>query len=265
MAERVAEFAIARIWPLFDPQSDERSSPLTQRVLADARTALGAEPVQVLAQSAALHRELESLLVSFRVRRGCGSWVEVLNVPWHGLALSSRQALHRAVMRNESKKCRKVTRADEQHALELSAALRNRPEVSDALSRLSAWVVRAVAAHEARHAADLRGPRDCASCGELSYAQRSELSAYLAAMGSPGMSYLALYQACESGVHDGSANGIAVRMLESHLLPGGCQADPGADLTERARALEKELFGQATTIRVPESFPSRLPLPEPLE
>ena len=120
------------------------------------------------------------------------------------------------------------------------------PGLGDALGALSAWVTRAVAVHELRHAADLqRGdatPR-CTGCSPaLGSTARAELSAYLAGVADASVSALSLYQAC-AGAQPGAPAGAAVAALSPRVLPDGCAGGPPRDAAARATALSVELYG----------------------
>jgi hypothetical protein len=130
-------------------------------------------------------------------------------------------------------------------------------------------VARSVAAHELRHAADGddHDAIDCPGCPEgFDGLARAEVSAYLAAMATPGLGYLALFQACSTPAGNG-VQGAAREAVLDAVIPYGCEGPTLHGLYQLAGEIEAELFGDRDRVEVPE-LPDRVPLlprPEPDE
>jgi hypothetical protein len=273
VADRVAEHAVERVWPMLDPEGDGRL-PVPDRAFAprlrlEADRALGIEATSVLREAAGLRRQLADRLALAGACRGCGSTVAISHVPWSGLADRSEEALRRAAKRNERRRCARLTVAEADALVAASRRLATAPGLEEALGRLAAWVARAVVVHEARHVADAAGAAEGAgdlfptcppgSTG-LRAEEQAEVSAYLAAMGDEDVGQLSLLHACGLDLGDSGANATAFAFVQPRLVPAGCEAGPPVDLGTRARALERELFGRAERIALPDSFPAALPL-----
>jgi hypothetical protein len=122
------------------------------------------------------------------------------------------------------------------------------------LAELTAHLIRGVAVHEGRHAADgdpseaFRRPLGCTACRDgLSMAARAEVSAYLASFADEATGVSSLHQACRVS-NGSSANAIALGYLLPQLVPGGCAGGPPPDLQMRARKLERALFHRSERI-----------------
>ena len=266
VTDRVIDFAIERLWPLFDPDGEvmpsENDPALVGKLRAEALSALGASAVDRLATSSAVHREIETEIGKLRQRRGCGSTVVVPNVPWDGLSDRALGMIDSVAKKNEARRCPRLTASDAERLVTMSKRLRDDPELEQALGRLASWLARAVIAHEARHLADDRdGGLSCPGCPQsMSYAVRAEVSAYLASFAAEGLGHVALMQACGVDPDRKEAHSAALSFLMPRLLPIGCGGPMPGDFYENARALQRELFGRDRRIALPEGLPEALPL-----
>ena len=266
VTDRVIDFAIERLWPLFDADGEvmpsENDPGMVDRLREEARSVLGDAAIARLASSSALHREIETEIGKLRQRRGCGSTVVVPNVPWDGLSDRALGMIDSVAKKNGARRCQRLTASDAERLFEMSRRLRDDPELEQALGKLASWVARAVVAHEARHLADDRDRSlSCPGCPEsMSYAVRAEVSAYLASFTAEGIGRVALMQACGVDPDRKEAHSAALAFLMPRLLPIGCGGPVPDGFYERARALERALFGREQPIVLPDSFPEALPL-----
>jgi hypothetical protein len=279
VADRIAEFAVAQVWPLFDSEGNRRASALQHafgpHIRQEAIHALATDMIQTLSDTAAEHRRLTDMLREVGTRRSCGSKVVIEQVPWDGLGDRARGALERAAARNEHRPaarkrkhaCPHLTSAEVTAILSSSGRLSTDPLLHEGLQRLSAWLAQAVTVHEVRHLADDRDASDgertppCPLCpAHLTVDERAEVSAYLAAFGTPGLGYLSALQACGAGPMGRQPSAAALAFALQEVLPDGCEGQVPDNLYERAVASERKLFGRSDFITLPAEFPDTLPL-----
>jgi hypothetical protein len=268
VTDRIAEFALDRVWPMMDPSSDHRLDAMDRAfapsLRREAATVLAPDVVASLELGAATRRALQGRLNEIAVRKGCGRGIEVDNLPWNGLTPRGRSIVARAVAHNVQTKCKRLTQEDARLLIGDSDALSQDEQLHRALGQLTAWLARAVSVHEVRHLAD--GPAAptlaCDGCpAEVSKHGGAEVSAYVASMATEGVGYLALYQACGVDLPVAHDSGGALDFVLSVLAPRGCAAGPPSRLYEQARVLDWILFKRAERIALPANFPEVLPLP----
>ena len=272
VSDRIVEFSTERLWPLMASSSDVRASAMDRAfapyLRKEAAHVLSSDTMDVLRRGAESRARLVDKLAEIRSRRACGAGIEVDNLPWNGLTPRGRAIIARAAERNAEKNCRRLTREDAELLTSASDALSTDARLAGALGELSAWLARAVSVHEARHLAD--GFREggsnagvhCDGCPPtLLHRERAEVSAYVASMATPGLGYVALYQACGLDTESSHASGAAVDFVVTRLVPSGCPSGPPPRLYADAAMMEWALFDRVEPIDVPAAFPQRLPLP----
>jgi hypothetical protein len=94
----------------------------------------------------------------------------------------------------------------------------------------------------------------------MAYPVRAEVSAYLASFAAEALGQVALLQACGVDPERKEAHSAALGYLLPKLLPNGCAGAVPDDWYERARVLDRELFGREETIVLPAQFPEALPV-----
>jgi hypothetical protein len=270
VTDRIADYAIDRLWPLLDVDGElvpsDTDPALLAKVRGEARAALGDEMESRLARASSFYRALETELSSLPRRRGCGASVVVERVPWDGLSDRTLAMINGVARRNEERGCPRLTALDAERLSEMSQRLRGDPAFEEALRRLAAWLSRAVAIHEAQHLADDHatpegGAGPCRACpASMRYGVQSEVSAYLASFAAQGVGYVALYQACGVDARPEESHAAALAFLMPKLLPAGCDGPVPDDLYGRARALSRELFGRDEAVTLPDDFPVGLPV-----
>ncbi|MBN1607444.1 MAG: hypothetical protein JW940_12470 [Polyangiaceae bacterium] len=269
MTDRIAEYAIDRLWPLFDTKGEpsEPEPALLEKVRGEARLALGDSVIDRLARNFSVHRALETEVAELGHRRGCGGSVVIERVPWDGLSDRALAMVNRVAQKNEKRGCPRLTVTDADRLGAISHELRGNGALEQALGRLAGWLVKAVAVHEARHLADERSTPEgaagpCRGCPKsFDYRVQSEISAYLASFATEGLGYVALLQACGADAHSQASHSIALEFLLPRLLVDGCGGAIPDDLYARAAALRAHLFGRDGSIELPQSFPGSVPVP----
>jgi hypothetical protein len=268
MTDRIVEFAIERLWPLFDPHGTATEPELITWVRQEARLALDESVVQTLTHSLSTRRALELQLSNLAQRRGCGAGVLIERVPWNGLSDRALAMVNRVAQKNEQRHCPRVTLSDADRIGAISQRLRENAALSQALGTLAGWLAKAVVTHEARHLADDRssaetgGASVCRGCPEsFDYRVRAELSAYLASFATSGSGYLALLQACGYEADRRGSHSAALNFLLPKLLVDGCTGPVPDDLYARAAALRAQLLGRTDSITWPKGLPSTIPIP----
>jgi len=270
MTDRIAEYTLERVWPLFDPEAEAQSpsSELLARVRSEARQALSASTIDTLTRAFAMRRHLEAELLELSRRRGCGGGILIERVPWNGLSERALALVSRVAEKNQRRGCPRVTQADADHINALSQRLREHPGLVRALGSLAALLGKSVVAHEGRHLADnarhagLRGAGFCPNCPPtFDDATRAEVSAYLASFATPSAGYLGLLQACGTAPERRGAHSRALEFLLPKLLVAGCSGPIPEDLYARAAALHAELFGPTPALDFARGSPSTFPLP----
>lgn len=279
MTDRIAEYAVDRLWPLFDPEDGRLgasldlgvapTTDLNRKVRQEARRALENSVVETLATGFSVRRSLEIELSSLAQRRGCGSGILIERVPWNGLSDRALAMVNRVAKKNEQRHCPRVTLSDVRRISESSQQLRENAELSLALGALAGWFAKAVVAHEARHLADSTvgintgGPCLCRGCpASFDDRAQAEVSAYLASFATQGSGYVALLQACGNEADRRGSHSSALEFLLPRLLVDGCTGAIPEDLYARAAALRAQLFTTSAAIEIPTNFPSVLPIPD---
>ncbi len=268
VADRIADYAIEKIWPLLQTSGDPLEAELFAKVRGEARLALGTAVVDSLTQAFALRHALESELSALGKRRGCGRGIYIERVPWDGLSLQTLAMVNRVAQKNDSRQCARVTLTDADRLSERSRQLREHADLEQALGALAGWIAKAVVAHEARHLLDRTASGDapksdfCKGCPRsFSVRQRAEVSAYLASFEAEGVGYVALLQACGIELDTGGSHSVALKFLLPRLLVDGCSGPIPDNLYARAAALRRQLFGQRVPVAPPERLPAVIPIP----
>ena len=242
VADRVLHFAVRHVWPALHPALDQRR-PAAERALLpwvrdEAEAALPPEHLAILAETAADQQVLIEIASAIRSRHACGSRFQVFDLPYKGLSVSSHQALRRALWASRWSRCPDVTVEEAAMLVGASERLRTTEGLDAALESMLGWVARSVAYHEVRHVVD--GPSadvECPGCDALATRTvRAELSAYLAAMATPGVGYLATLHGCATPAQTRGDHAQAIDIAVRAVVPGGCGEDPGLGLYARARA-----------------------------
>lgn len=103
--------------------------------------------------------------------------------------MSDAETLRDYALEDSESACPGITSEEAEDIITASKQVAAEPRLSDALGKLAAFLVRQVAIHELRHAADTPSifKRSlCPSCPkDLDPATQSELSAYLASFAAP--------------------------------------------------------------------------------
>jgi hypothetical protein len=271
VTDRVADFAIQRVWPLLAADSRESGAgydpDLIEQLRREAAAALPSDTLRELERTAPVHAKIVQAVADLGQRTGCGKSIVVDPVPWNGLSARSQQMARAVAQDNEKRQCDRLTLEDAEALSEMSESLGTDSELRPALQRLTAWVARAVVVHEARHLADdhhaarwERTPR-CRSCpSSMTPNERAEVSAYLASLSAEGLGSLALLQACGVDTSQRSANAGALSFILPTLAPAGCVASVPQDMQARARALDESLFGRSDVVAFGAEFPDSLPV-----
>jgi hypothetical protein len=112
MTDRIAEYAIERLWSLFGASATTSESELFAKVRKEARVALEESVVGLLARTFSVHRALETELAALAQRRGFGAGVLIERVPWDGLSERALAMVNRVAQKNERRRCPRVTLSD---------------------------------------------------------------------------------------------------------------------------------------------------------
>jgi hypothetical protein len=271
VTERVASFAFERIWPLLDARLDAERRPEEQVFAQGVREAVGrslpGHQVSVLQDTAEGRFWLERAVAAVHRRSRCGSRFRIGALPFDGLRHSDLITVRRFAAATAASDCPDVTHNEAVTLMLFSRKLQEAEALRPALEALTAWVARAIAIHEARHAADdaETGPLVCDGCPEgAGEVTRLEMSAYLASFAHPDAGVVALVQACAVLATNAGGRGEAIRFL-THQLGDACDLGPPADFAARAGALEVALFGRSEPIVLHQAFPKRLPLERSLQ
>lgn len=269
LMRRVLHFTVRHVWPALHPALDARR-PAAERswlpwVRGEVQLALDAETLRLLSETAEDQQALIEVAAEIEARRACGSRFRIYNLPYNGLSRASRAELEAAVWRSRGDTvCPEVTLEEAAQLVGASERLASTDGIAEALERLAMVVARSVAAHELRHVADGDDGDaiPCPGCPEgLDGLARAEVSAYLAAMSTEGLGYLALFQACATPSGDGIQGAARDAVLEA-ILPYGCEGPSLWGLYTLASEIEAELFGERARAEVPE-LPDRVPLVAP--
>lgn len=269
VSDRIAEFAMERLWPMMDSHSDHRLAAMDRAfapaLRREAALVLSGEAIEALSQGAALRRRMEDRLSDIATRKGCGRGIEVENMPWDGLTPRGRSIVARAADHNKKKGCARLTAEDAQFLLGASDALSSDDALRGALGELSSWLARAVSVHEVRHLADELQSATAFACdgcpSGMTKRGKAEVSAYVASLATEGVGYLSLYQACGVDLPTFHDSGGAVDFVTRVLAPEGCESAPPEKLYGSAQLLGWVLFKRSERIELPSDFPVALPLP----
>ena len=251
--DRIRELGEGQVWALLDEGNDARLAPVERpfaaSVRAEAERALPEAAFRSLSRTAVPRSRLVKLRHDVNARSKCGSELFLPVVPTLGYGESILVSARLAVVPAGSP-CASLT--DDEHTVLVadSSSLAAEPSLPAALDALDAWLARAVATHEVRHAADggLEGfATPCPSCPRsLGQVGRAELSAYVTAFATEGVAFVSVYQACTGAIVGPSRDAVAV--LAEAILPEGCAGPPPADLVARAGAAEKRWFGRRENV-----------------
>jgi hypothetical protein len=267
IVDRVAEYAVDQLWPLFAQPKATSESELASKVRDEALRAVGAPVAEILARTYEVHRTLQSEVAALSNRKGCGSGVIIERVPWDGLSERTMALVNRVAHKNERRHCPKVTMQDAARVSTISRELREHGELESALGTLTGWLTRAVAAHELRHLDDdaatpedrVKAPcRDCPAW--FDYSTRAEVAAYLASFASPGLGYVALLQACGNAAERRGSHSIALEYILQQLLTSGCTGPIPDDFYARAATLRSLLTGRSERVELPAALPAVVPV-----
>lgn len=272
VVDRIHDFVVDRIWPVFDASDDQQLDPVAsafaKHIRHNALLSLAPEDMMLLVQTAPQRRAMMRAIASINSREHCSGNVIVGGVPWDGIKAPDLELLESVADAWASDPCPAVTLGEAYQMINASLQLRQTPGLQDAVGGLVSWLARSVAIHEVRHIADsdqfdgLAKPLECAGCpAAMSTVVRAETSAYLASLAWSDAPATALYQACQSVYHTQSAHGLALHFILDQL-DLHCEMEPPANLAQRARQLEQDLFGRADAISFTEFFPQRLVLPQ---
>lgn len=265
--DETLRFAVRHVWPMLNPGLDDYLPTEQRAVAGPVRSRLRLDPAdrERLRETAVDQLALVEVAASIHARAECGSRFRVWGLPWNGLAPPDQNALISALDRSRGRECPEVTLGEAARMIGASERLGQTPALADAVESLGTWVARAVAIHELRHVADGGAAVECPGCpASMDGPTRAELSAYLATFATDEVAHVAALQACamQPEDHEGSRepHALALGFALPRLLPDGCDGVIPEDLAERAQHLERALFGQRERVRVPESFPRRIPL-----
>jgi hypothetical protein len=268
MTDRVADYAIDQLWPLFMRHDQSSETELVGRVRDEAMRAVGEPASEILARTYAVHRTLQTTVSSLANRKGCGSGILIERVPWDGLSERALAMVNRVARKNESRRCTRITPSDAARVSTVSQELREHAELESALGSLAGWLTKAVVSHESRHLVDdesapddrTRAPcRDCPAW--FDYTTRTEVAAYLTSFASVGVGYVALYQACGSDPDRRGSHAAALEYILPKLLTSGCTGPIPEDFYARAATLRILLTGRSDPVEVPAGLPPVIPIP----
>lgn len=248
--DRVRDFALDRLWARLDPARDD---PASQALRDEAAGAMDRDLFDVLARTAPRRAAMLDAARAINDRGRCGSAMVMPRIPWRGFDPRGCVTLLDAAEPPGVSRCPRVTTAEALAIAEGTLALARAPRLEAALAALVNHAARAVAIHEARHAADrLSNDTACAGCPRgIDGATRDELAAYVASFTDPRTARTALVQAC-GGARD-AAHGGALALALPRLGREVC-ARPPRDLWRRARALATQLFGRYEEISLDGRF-----------
>lgn len=266
LMRRVLHFTVRHVWPALHAAIDARR-PARERswlpwVRQEVHAALDPATYALLEETAEDQQALIEVAAEIESRQFCGSRFRMSGLPYNGISRDSLAALERALARSRGNtECPEVTVEEAAQLVGASERLATTRGLEDAIERLAMVVARSVAAHELRHAADGDDGDaiPCPGCPEgLDGLARAEVSAYLAAMSTEGLGYLALFQACATPAGGGTQGAAREAVLEA-ILPFGCEGPTLWGLYVLAAEIEASLFGERERAEVP-ALPDRVPL-----
>jgi len=274
--DRLREFAMADVWPLFDPwvELPAARSTFAEAIRREGRAELSEAAWLRLRDSAGARWEITRTLRAIEARRAsCNSRFRINEVPWDGFSVERLGRLEEIAQRHAQRRCPGITEGEVEALRHGTAGLVADPELRAALEELVAWTAQHVAVHEARHLGDAAladgfdRPLPCVSCSEeMGVAARAELSGYLASLAWSPSPALALYQACRSlaGEHrhitpHGQPHRSALELLQRRMGPV-CLDGPPPELRALGRHLEVEMLGRSEPMALPTDFVRTLPV-----
>lgn len=270
LADRLYDFSLREVWPLLGELPEDaspRARAFHAKLNEEARDAMSAETLELLAVHSASRHALVQTLDAIRSRRSCGSKFSITDLPWDGMPEDELDLLHKYAERDRYEDCPSIKPEEVEIIIESSQNLRDDEKLKTAAEELVAHVAHAVTIHEARHAADHKTAEaftqslPCARCDELGLGRsaRAELSAYLASFSSKRSGYTALFQACGLDFTRPTPHVQALRLILD-ALDTSCDELP-KDLHARSKQLEVDFFGRSDTISTPKSkYPTSLEL-----
>lgn len=263
LMQRAMQLALAHVWPALSPAIDARrpaaERPWLEPVRAEVRAALDPATFELLAQTAPDRQAILDVARAVSARAACGSRFRIGELPYHGLSPRGRGAIERALARSvDAADCPEITLDEAASIIGASERLGSTEGLPEAIERLTMLVARSVAVHELQHAEDGEEPA-CHGCPKWLYGvPRAEVSAYLSAMSTEGLGYLALLQACASPPSE-TVQGASLRVVLEAILPFGCEGPTRHDLYTYAERIETRLFGKRGDIALP-ALPDRVAL-----
>ena len=266
LMRRVLHFTVRHIWPAMHPALDRRR-PRRERtwlpaVREELQAALPQATLDLLRETAVDQQALIEVAEEIEARQRCGSRFRLAGLSYNGLSRRNARAIQNALVRSRgNSECPEVTLDEAARIVGASERLARTVGLEDAIERLTMVVARSVAVHELRHAADGDDldEIECPGCPErVEGLARAEVSAYLSAMSTEGLGYLALFQACATP-SGRSIQGAARQSVLSTLLPYGCEGPPLHGLYAAATDLEHQLFGARRPVVLP-ALPDRVQL-----
>ncbi len=270
VVDRILDFVVHRLWPLFEegddvpPTEDRVVAAFEDAVRGEAREGLGDDHVSALAESARWRRQLQDAVDSIHARHDCGHTLRITDIPWNGFDSQALEQFADIARADRIQVCERITYEESDAINEASRALRGEKRFQHALEALVSWIAREIAIHEARHLADdalydgLNEALPCQACGRLSVDARAELSAYTATLAWGSAPATSLLQACK-GARGSRPHRQALAHLVRHL-GSLCDEPPPDDLGKKARQLEEEFFERSEAVRLPSSYPERIPI-----
>lgn len=263
VTDRILDLATDEVWLMLNPLTSpggELAEAYAAAIRSEAKSALGPQVFTALTRSAAERRRLLETVDAVLERRSCGNTMQFGVLAWDGLNPRDLDRLDAYAERDKIQPCPTVKFEEVDALREASEALQSE-QTKQALETLVAWLTRSVALHEARHVADelelgrLEVPESCPGCPERMHpSTRAELSAYVASIAWSDSPATTLYQACTVRV---GPHARAMRFFNAEM-GRTCADPPPTDLVERTRELQGSLFGVATPMELPETFPARL-------
>ncbi len=264
---RVLHFTIRHVWPglhpALDPRRPEAERPWLGYVRGEVRAALDAETYRLLSETAVDQQTLIEVAASIEARRACGSRYRIRELPYNGLSprglRSVRLALERSAIEG-GEECPEITLDEAARIVGASERLASTDGLAEAVERLTMVVARSVSVHELQHVAD-GDEIACPGCPKWleQGVARAEVSAYLSALSTEGVGYLALLQACATPRGEG-LHGAALRAVLEAILPYGCEGPTRHDLYGYAERIEARLFGKRGDVTLPAELPERVAL-----
>lgn len=266
---RVLHFTIRHVWPglhpALDPRRPDAERPWLGYVRGEVQAALDARTYRLLSETAVDQQTLIEVAASIEARRACGSRYRIRELPYNGLSPRGLRSVHLALERSELEgdDCPEITLDEAARIVGASERLASTEGLAEAVERLTMVVARSVSVHELQHVADGEEIA-CPGCPKWLEpgVARAEVSAYLSALSTEGVGYLALLQACATPRGEG-LHGAALRAVLEAILPYGCAGPTRHDLYAYAERIEARLFGKRGDLALPAALPERVALIAP--